>query len=147
MDTADVVRRIKKGTYGALGGALFLDDVKEKPDLYGAFPTDPYSHTPKGKGVQQPGMTGQVKEDLLSRAGELGVRVKEGILSFEPLLLRGEEFIDHAQAFNFYDINQKKNEILLLPKSLAKQLYLLINFYHLKLYVHNLLLPLLQLDC
>ena len=37
MDTADVVRRIKKGTYGALGGALFLDDVKEKPDLYGAF--------------------------------------------------------------------------------------------------------------
>ena len=93
--------------------------LNKSPDLYGAFPTDPYSHTPKGKGVQQPGMTGQVKEDLLSRAGELGVRVKEGILSFEPLLLRGEEFIDHAQAFNFYDINQKKNEILLLPKSLA----------------------------
>ena len=37
VDTADVLRRIKKGTYGALGGALFLDDVKEKPDLYGAF--------------------------------------------------------------------------------------------------------------
>jgi hypothetical protein len=37
VDTADVVRRIKKGTYGALGGQLFLDDVKEKPDLYGAF--------------------------------------------------------------------------------------------------------------
>ena len=35
----------------------------KSPELYGAFPTDPYSHTPGGKGAQQPGMTGQVKEE------------------------------------------------------------------------------------
>ena len=34
---------------------------------YGAFPTDPYSHTPAHAGAQQPGMTGQVKEELLTR--------------------------------------------------------------------------------
>ena len=93
--------------------------LNKSPELYGAFPTDPYSHTPKGKGVQQPGMTGQVKEDLLCRAGELGVRVKNGTLFFEPVLLRGEEFLDQGKSFYFFDINQKKNEILLLPKSLA----------------------------
>ena len=32
------------------------------PELYGAFPFDPYSHTPSGQGAKQPGMTGQVKE-------------------------------------------------------------------------------------
>ena len=35
--------------------------VHKSPELYGAFPTDPYSHTPGGKGAQQPGMTGQGK--------------------------------------------------------------------------------------
>ena len=94
-------------------------DPKKSPELYGAFPTDPYSHTPRGKGAQQPGMTGQVKEDLLSRAGELGVRVKEGILCFDPELLRSEEFLDHTQVFNFINIHQKKSEILLVPKSMA----------------------------
>ena len=37
-------------------------------------PTDPYSHTPGFAGVQQPGMTGQVKEEILTRWGELGLR-------------------------------------------------------------------------
>ena len=72
-----------------------------------------------GEGVQQPGMTGQVKEDLLSRSGELGVRVKEGILCFDPELLRSEEFLDHKQVFYFINIHQKKSEILLAPKSMA----------------------------
>ncbi|MEJ2616701.1 MAG: hypothetical protein P8Z35_17225, partial [Ignavibacteriaceae bacterium] len=31
----------------------------KSPELYGAFPTDPYSHTPMNMGAQQPGMTGQ----------------------------------------------------------------------------------------
>ncbi|MBD3336666.1 MAG: hypothetical protein GF355_14230, partial [Candidatus Eisenbacteria bacterium] len=35
---------------------------------FGAFPTDPYSHTPAGGGAKQPGMTGQVKEEILSRS-------------------------------------------------------------------------------
>jgi hypothetical protein len=59
---------------------------------YGAFPTDPYSHTPARGGAQQPGMTGQVKEDILSRFGELGVRVEGGLVGFRPFLLRRREF-------------------------------------------------------
>jgi hypothetical protein len=43
---------------------------------YGAFPADPYSHTPGEGGAQQPGMTGQVKEEILTRWGELGLRCK-----------------------------------------------------------------------
>ena len=47
----------------------------KSPADYGAFPTDPYSHTPMGGGARQPGMTGQVKEEILTRFGELGVSV------------------------------------------------------------------------
>ncbi|VGO13103.1 hypothetical protein PDESU_01657 [Pontiella desulfatans] len=52
----------------------------------GAFPTDPYSHTPSMMGAQQPGLTGQVKEDFISRLTELGVRVENGCLGFDPFL-------------------------------------------------------------
>ena len=52
--------------------------VQNHPELYGAFPTDPYSHTPGGKGAQQPGMTGQVKEDLLAALGNSAFGFKEG---------------------------------------------------------------------
>lgn len=53
---------------------------------YGAFPADPYSHTAAEGGAQQPGMTGQVKEEILTRWGELGLRVQGGRLRFCPLL-------------------------------------------------------------
>ena len=79
--------------------------VHKSPELYGAFPTDAYSHTPATKGAQQPGMTGQVKEDLLSRFGELGVFVEEGNIVFKPRLLKDVEFLDAAQTFNYIDIN------------------------------------------
>lgn len=62
------------------------------PAEFGAFPTDPYSHTPGHSGAQQPGMTGQVKEEVLTRWGELGVSVEAGRLSFRPTLLRAGEF-------------------------------------------------------
>jgi hypothetical protein len=65
----------------------------KKPSEYGAFPTDPYSHTPSMAGVQQPGMTGQVKEDLLSRLIELGVRIENGQIAFMPINLKKVEFI------------------------------------------------------
>ena len=85
--------------------------VHKAPDLYGAFPTDPYSHTPGSKGAQQPGMTGQVKEDILSRFGELGVFVKDGKLVFNPCLLRKEEFLKSTQTFNYVDINKAVKNI------------------------------------
>ena len=39
-------------------------------------------------------MTGQVKEEILTRWGELGVHIAEGIASFTPTLLRSSEFFD-----------------------------------------------------
>ena len=62
------------------------------PELYGAFPSDPYSHTPFGKGARQPGMTGQVKEEVLTRWGELGVSIVDGKAQFKPVLLKDSEF-------------------------------------------------------
>ena len=58
---------------------------------YGAFPADPYSHTPAEGGAQQPGMTGQVKEEILTRWGELGLRVRDGRVHFNPVLLDARE--------------------------------------------------------
>jgi hypothetical protein len=54
---------------------------------YGAFPADPYSHTAGEGGAQQPGMTGQVKEEILTRWGELGLRFEAGQIRFDPVLL------------------------------------------------------------
>ena len=58
---------------------------------YGAFPADPYSHTPAEGGAQQPGMTGQVKEEILTRWGELGLRAQGGRIRFDPVLLDAAE--------------------------------------------------------
>jgi hypothetical protein len=76
----------------------------KSPADYGAFPTDPYSHTPKHAGAQQPGMTGQVKEEILTRFGELGVRVHAGAVSFQPKLLRRCEFLTTPQQLRYLDI-------------------------------------------
>jgi len=93
--------------------------VHKSPKLYGAFPTDPYSHTPEGKGAQQPGMTGQVKEDILSRFGELGVFVKEGKIQFNPRLLRGSEFLKKPSTFKYTDVNNQQKEIAVDKDSLC----------------------------
>ena len=76
----------------------------KSPEEYGAFPADPYSHTPKGAGARQPGMTGQVKEEILCRFGELGIRVTEGQLKFQPALLRKREFLAKPVEFHFVDV-------------------------------------------
>lgn len=62
------------------------------PEIYGAFPTDPYSHTPYLQGAKQPGMTGQVKEEVITRWGELGMEIENGRLRFNPALLLKTEF-------------------------------------------------------
>jgi len=65
----------------------------KSPAGYGSFPFDPYSHTPMMAGVQQPGMTGQVKEDIINRFFELGMSVREGKLTILPVILNKDEFI------------------------------------------------------
>ncbi len=67
--------------------------IHKTPAHYGAFTTDPYSHTPGFTGVQQPGMTGQVKEDVITRFNELGVNVLEGQIEFAPTILKRGEFL------------------------------------------------------
>lgn len=90
------------------------------PKLYGAFSTDPYSHTPFGKGAQQPGMTGQVKEDVLCRFGELGVFVEDGKICFEPFLLRKTEFTESPdRVFRYVDIHQNYIEEKVNPGSIC----------------------------
>jgi len=93
--------------------------VHKSPQLYGAFPTDPYSHTPAGKGAQQPGMTGQVKEDIINRFGELGVFVREGQLQFNPCLLRQREFLKEEKTFQYVDVQQNYKNLELSINSLA----------------------------
>jgi hypothetical protein len=93
--------------------------VHKSPTLYGAFPTDPYSHTPANKGAQQPGMTGQVKEDILSRFGELGVFVKDGQIGFDPCMLKKSEFLSKKQVFHYVDVQGKAIELPLEEKSLC----------------------------
>ncbi|MDZ7647325.1 MAG: hypothetical protein U5K54_09170 [Cytophagales bacterium] len=93
--------------------------VHKSPALYGAFPTDPYSHTPLGRGAQQPGMTGQVKEDILSRFGELGVSIKEGALHFNPCMLRKSEFQTTQQYMKYVDVKGDWHELKLEAGSLS----------------------------
>ena len=77
--------------------------VNKSPKLYGAFPTDAYSHTPKYAGAKQPGMTGQVKEDVINRWAELGILVENGQLKFAPFILRKEEFLLKSATLSYYD--------------------------------------------
>jgi hypothetical protein len=77
----------------------------KSPSEYGAFPADPYSHTPKHAGAQQPGMTGSVKEEVLSRFGELGIRVSNGRAHFQPALLRACEFMPTPNILRYLDVS------------------------------------------
>lgn len=98
---AELVRELADAYYDVRNGLGFT----KTPAVYGAFPTDPYSHTPRDRGAQQPGMTGQVKEELLTRMGELGLGVEDGRICFSPTLLRIDEFLTESHSFDFIDIN------------------------------------------
>jgi hypothetical protein len=75
--------------------------LHKSPAEYGAFPVDPYSHTPEFTGAQQPGLTGQVKEDLITRFWQLGVRVARGEVAFEPVMLGRDEFLQEPATWNY----------------------------------------------
>jgi hypothetical protein len=91
----------------------------KSPAEYGAFPADPYSHTPKHGGASQPGMTGQVKEEVLSRFGELGVHVHDGAVRFEPSLLRAREFVSEPGKFRYLDLDNVWQELVVPVGGLA----------------------------
>lgn len=93
--------------------------IHKSPENYGAFPTDPYSHTPQYRGAQQPGMTGQVKEDILVRIGELGVKVDEGVLNFDPILLKETEFTKEGRSIELVSLDKEKYELMVPAGGLA----------------------------
>jgi len=99
-EDASVVERLRRHYQDIREGI----GAHKPPELYGAIPTDPYSHTPGFAGVQQPGMTGQVKEDIISRLGEMGVVVEAGRLSFRAHLVNRDEFLTAPRTFPFYDL-------------------------------------------
>jgi len=91
----------------------------KSPRLYGAFPTDAYSHTPGGSGAKQPGLTGQVKEDVISRFGELGVHIKEGKITFLVSLMDFKELLSEQDIFSFIDVNGNQQSIKLNKNQLS----------------------------
>ena len=91
----------------------------KSPELYGAFPTDAYSHTPGNAGARQPGMTGQVKEDVISRMKELGVTAENGMIRFDPSLIAREEFLDADDLFEYPGISGSMEAIRLSADQLA----------------------------
>jgi len=112
---AHVCQRLGSLYYRVRGGLGF----NKTPEEYGAFPTDPYSHTPRHGGARQPGMTGQVKEEVLSRFGELGLSIHDGAVRFEPTLLHAGEFGADARPFRFLDVHGRWQELQVPAQGLA----------------------------
>jgi hypothetical protein len=112
---AGVIRDLVTAYYDVRAGLGMNKTAAE----YGAFPTDPYSHTPADGGAKQPGMTGQVKEDILCRWGELGVRIVDGCIAIDPILLRSSEFLTGPGTFEYVDLGGDERTIGLEPGSLA----------------------------
>jgi len=95
---------------------------EQKATDFGAFPMDPYSHTPAHAGAQQPGMTGQVKEEVLTRPLELGVRIVNGSITFDPLLLRQDELLAEPALWSLRDVNGNERVIELPANTLGMTL-------------------------
>lgn len=92
------LQALAQGYYRVRDGMGF----NKSPQEFGAFPSDPYSHTPSGRGAKQPGMTGQTKEDILARWMELGVRQHDGCLEFRPIMLRPQWFLKDARTWQVH---------------------------------------------
>jgi hypothetical protein len=114
-DDASHISRLGALYYRVQSGLGYKRDVSS----YGAFVTDPYSHTPKHSGARQPGMTGQVKEEILTRLGELGVLVTDGKIELNPVLLQLNEFTLSDTSFRYLSINGEWLEEPLAEQSLG----------------------------
>jgi hypothetical protein len=89
-DDAGELDRLREAYWRVRGGL----GVNKSAAEFGAVPVDPYSHTPAHAGAQQPGMTGAVKEEILTRRRELGVAVDGGRIAFDGLLVRRDELLE-----------------------------------------------------
>ena len=89
------------------------------PAEYGAFPTDPYSHTPAGQGAKQPGMSGMVKEEILARQAELGFTIRDGCIAFDFLLFDRNELLPMPASYAYLNTDGQPGQIDLPAGSLA----------------------------
>ena len=64
-------------------------------------------------------MTGQVKEEILCRFGELGVRVRDGAVRFQPNLLRAREFMAESRETGYVDVDGNWRTIAVPAAGLA----------------------------
>jgi hypothetical protein len=64
-------------------------------------------------------MTGQVKEEVLTRFGELGIRVSGGAVYFRPVLLRACEFDSEPGTFRYLDVDEQWQEVIVPAAGLA----------------------------
>lgn len=97
---AERVARLSAAYEQARGGLGMAKTAEE----YGAFPHDPYSHTPAGRGARQPGMTGQVKEDVLIRRAELGVAFVDGRLRLDAGAVSEADWSSATGWFSYVDV-------------------------------------------
>jgi hypothetical protein len=112
---AEVIKKLGGLYYRVRQGIGF----NKTPGEYGAFPTDPYSHTPGHAGARQPGMTGQVKEEVITRFRELGICVDAGTVNFVPRLLREREFVTEPRTFRYLDVDDQWQELSVPAAGLA----------------------------
>jgi hypothetical protein len=93
--------------------------INKTPKLYGAFPTDAYSHTPGNAGVQQPGLTGQVKEDVINRWAVLGVQIRKGKINIDPVILNRDEILEKEEKLTYAGVDGKLQKRAIKPGQLA----------------------------
>lgn len=116
MDPAsEQTRKLAEYYYKVRAGIGF----NKSPENYGAFPTDPYSHTPKQAGAQQPGMTGQVKEEVITRFGELGLNIDNGVITILPTLLKREELLKSDSEYVCQNVLGEQERYSLTKRQIA----------------------------
>jgi hypothetical protein len=64
-------------------------------------------------------MTGQVKEEVLSRFGELGLRVRAGEIHVDPRLLRAREFSPEPGVLRYLDVDGGWQELAVPARGIA----------------------------
>lgn len=112
---AEVASRLQELADDVAAGLLH----RRTPAQVGAVPTDPYSHTPRGAGARQPGMTGQVKEDIVIRWRDLGLRASLGEISFAPGEVAAREWLTAETWWTYRGVDGRAHTIALPAGALA----------------------------
>jgi hypothetical protein len=58
-------------------------------------------------------MTGQVKEDFISRMRELGIHIQDGEIVFQSSLLNPDELLQQKSIFEYFDLKGEPQQIIL----------------------------------